>query len=254
MSRQLAGGGGFQLVSAQRAVQIRDAELVRYRVYSEEERLVGAHGCPEVSEVDSHEFSERTKHLIVYSGAEPIGTVRLALARARGASDAAQFGFELESSFILGGFALQGVVPAEVTRFCILRRFRGTRVASLLYAGLLAESARLGVTHLVAEANMETDCAGDAALAYRLVRERQWTDSRFSAVPRRSASPPANPTRFVYTEEQRCRSRPGALAEVELPRTLTLFAQRMRGRYIGPPVYEPHFNVFALPLVAQLSD
>ncbi|MEO8905774.1 MAG: GNAT family N-acetyltransferase [Polyangiaceae bacterium] len=252
MSRQVAGGGGFQLVSAQRAGQMRDAELVRYRVYSEEERLVGPHGCPDVSEVDPHELSERTKHLIVYSGAEPIGTLRLALARTRGAGDD-QFGFDLESSFILGGFALPGVVPAEVTRFCILRRYRGTRVASLLYAGLLVESARLGVTHLVAEANMETDCAGDAALAYRLVRERQWTDSRFSAVPRRAASPPEKPTRFVYTEEQRCRTRQGALAEVELPRTLALFAQRMRGRYIGPPVYEPHFNVFALPLVAQLT-
>ena len=254
MSRQVAERSGFQLLVAKSTAQIRDAERVRSRVYSEEERLVGAHDQPEVSELEPYEFSARTKQLLVYSGAEPIGTLRLALANGRGASSSREFGFDLESSFVLGGFAQHGVVPAEVTRFCILRRYRGTRVASLLYAGLLAESARLGVTHLVAEANMETDCAGDAALAYRLVLERQWTDSRFSAVPRRVASPPAQPTRFVYTDEQRRQLHPAALARMELPRTLTLFAHGMRARYIGPPVYEPHFHVFALPLVAQLTD
>ncbi|HYP87655.1 MAG TPA: hypothetical protein VEQ59_05870, partial [Polyangiaceae bacterium] len=141
----------------------------------------------------------------------------------------------------------------EVTRFCVLRRYRGTRVAGLLYAGLLAESARRGVTHLVAEANMETDCAGDAELAYDLARQRDWTDDEFSAAPRHESAPPAAPQRFVYTEEQRRRLRTGQLGGVSPPRTLALFAQRMRARYIGPPVYEPAFNVFALPLVARLT-
>jgi hypothetical protein len=57
-----------------------------------------------------------------------------------------------------------------------------------------------------------------------------------------------------YTEEERLSAQSGDLQGLRLPRTLLLFAARMSARYIGPPVYDPYFNVFALPLVASLSD
>jgi len=239
---------GFQLVVASYPEQLADAESVRRYVYSEEEQLLGLPIAESYADL-----AERTTRLVVYTNRQPIGTVSLALARGGAARDQQRLGFDLEASFVLRGFELPGIVPAEVTRFCVLRRYRGTRVAALLYSGLLAESARLGVTHLVAEANMQTDCAVDAALAYALARQRDWTDSDFSAAPRHEARPPAAPTRFVYTEQQRTLLRTGELAAVAPPRTLSLFAQSMRARYIGPPVYEPAFNVFALPLVARLT-
>jgi hypothetical protein len=37
-----------------------------------------------------------------------------------------------------------------------------------------------------------------------------------------------------------------------LPRTLSLLASKMGARFMGQPVYDPYFNVFALPLVTTL--
>jgi hypothetical protein len=38
-----------------------------------------------------------------------------------------------------------------------------------------------------------------------------------------------------------------------MPRTLSLYANKMGARYVGPPAYDPYFGVFALPLVAPLE-
>lgn len=243
----MKGGDSLRLIVARGSEEIEAAERLQYRVYSEEERLVEPRTRREESEPEEDSAAGRTAHLLVLAGQDPVGTVRLTVARGDGV-----FGFELESSFELGGFSSPGVVPAEVTRFCVLRRYRGTRAAGMLYRGLVAESLRRGVTHLVAAANMETDCAEDAELAHRLIEARRLVDRRFYARPRRATLPPP-PTRFVYSPAERERFRQGDDAALGLPRTLALFAERMGARYVGPPAYEPHFHVFALPLVAELT-
>ena len=114
----------------------------------------------------------------------------------------------------------RGSPRAEVTRFCVLRRYRCTGVAAALFAGLFAESQRRGITHWVAGANMETDFAEDAALAYRVARAQHLVSSRFHAAPR--VPPPARTPRQrpLYTEAQRLRAAGGDLAGISLPRPL----------------------------------
>ena len=58
----------------------------------------------------------------------------------------------------------------------------------------------------------------------------------------------------MYTEAERLRAAGGDLTGIALPRTLSLFAKRMGARFVGPPLYDGHFNVFALPLVTALAD
>lgn len=244
----MSGGDSLRLIVARSSEEIEAAERLQYRVYSEEERLIEPRARLEESEAEEDSTAGRSARFLVLAGHDPVGTVRLTLPR----GDGGLFGFELEWSFELGGFASPGVVPAEVTRFCVLRRYRGTRAAGMLYRGLVAESLRRGVTHLVAAANMETDCAADAELAHRLIEARRLVDRRFCARPRRATLPPP-PTRFVYSPAERERFRQGDDAALGLPRTLALFAERMGARYVGPPAYEPHFHVFALPLVAELT-
>jgi hypothetical protein len=100
---------------------------------------------------------------------------------------------------------------------------------------------------------METDFQEDAELAYRLIRTRGLVDETWQARGRSAPSAPPLPARPAFTAEQRRRARLGDLAGLRLPRTLSLFATKMGARYIGPPVYEPRFGVFALPLAVDLA-
>jgi hypothetical protein len=190
----------------------------------------------------------------VYSDAEPVGTLRLQLGRAAAAAAGGGLGLELESKFVLHGFDEPGTLPAEVTRFCVVRAFRGTRVAALLFSGLRRESERHGVTHWLAAANMETDSSEDADIAYRLVQQRKLMSRDFAARARAALGSAPRAQRAAYTEEQRQTARAGCLTDLKLPKTLALFASKMGARFIGAPSYDAYFNVFALPLAVRLAD
>jgi putative hemolysin len=243
----------FRCVIAQTEREIMDAQRVRYAVYVEEEGLLPASAGAAGREIDDLDYLDTTVHFIVYSGAQPVGTVRL-LRSGPQKAEGTRLGLDIESKIDLGSVAAAGVVAGEVTRFCVLRRYRRTGVTAALFAGLRAESARLGITHWVAGANMETDCAEDAVVAYRLAFEKNLVSPRFSAEPRDRELPRTPRRRPYYTEEQRRRAANGDLAGIDLPRTLSLFASGMGARYIGPPVFDAYFDIFALPLVAALSD
>jgi putative hemolysin len=231
--------------------QIRDALELRFRVYGEEGLIGDDH--PDARAGTAADLSARTTYLVVHDGREPVGTLRLTGARTTREPESSELGFETEESFVLHGFAATALAPAEVSRFCVLKRCRGSRVTAMLYAGLLEACARRGFSHLVASANMETDSAEDAALAYRAIEAHGLIDSRFRAVPKTTRLPPYWPRRTLYSHEQRASSRRHDASPVKLPRALSLFATSMHARYIGPPNYDPRFNVFALPLVAEVA-
>jgi putative hemolysin len=165
-----------------------------------------------------------------------------------------RLGLDLESKVDLRMLSGSAISTAEVTRYCVLRRYRCTRVTHALFSLLREESARRGITHWVAGANMETDFAEDAALAYRVAGDQSLFSPRFRAEAHASRPPSTRRTRHCYTAEQRRHARAGERSGLDLPRTLSLFARRMGARFIGPPVYDAYFNVFALPLVTALAD
>lgn len=243
----------LRLIVARQEADRADAERLRLQVYCEEEHLLPASSKLEVADGDRRELADMSLRLLVYAGREPVGTVRLNVA-SRCCRSAAGFGLELESKFALSGFDQPDLVLAEVTGYCVLRRFRGTRVTPALFAALKDESENRGVTHWVAAANMETDCAEDAAIAYQLIRERSLVSTVFGAHARSTESLPLRATRFVYSRDQRLAARRGKLGALPLPRTLALFANKMGARYLGPPAYDRHFNVFAAPLAVTVAS
>lgn len=214
-------------------------------VYGEEESLL----LPQAPQLEKSAF---VSHLLAYVDGEPVGGVRLVIASSERPKPG-RFGLELESCFALTGFEAPGIVLAEVTRFCVLRRFRGSRVAAALFDLLRLESRRRGVTHWVGAANMETDFAEDAALAYRLIQARGLVDDTWQAQPCDAPCAPAPRSRPAFTPDQRLKASRGELHGLRLPRTLSLFASKMGARYIGPPAYERRFGVFALPLAVELA-
>lgn len=244
----------IRLVVADSERQVTDCQRLRYQVYVEQEKMLESSACRHGLELDARDSCDECTHLLAYAGDELAGTVRLSQPLASRPRSGHRLGLELEAKFVLRGFCSPAIVPAEVARYCVLGRYRGTRIAAALFSGLLSESARRGITHWVAAANMQTDCADDAAIAYRVVQARGLHSAHFSAEPREPEIRPSTARRFVYGAEQRERALHGECETLELPRTLALFATRLGARYMGPPTYDPYFNVFALPLVAALSD
>lgn len=245
----------FRCIIARTEREIIDAQRLRWKVYGEEEGLLPASVCIGGRELDALDYRDTTTHFLVYEGQEAVGTVRL-LEPSAGVEErqGGRVGLALESKLDLSAFAAPGIEPAEITRFCILRQYRRTGVAKALFSALHAESERRGITHWVAGANMETDCAEDAVLAYRVAHEKKLMNDRFAAAPRADERPQTPRGRPCYTEEQRLRAQEGDIAGLRLPRPLSVFATSMCARFIGPPVYDTYFNVFALPLVASIVE
>jgi hypothetical protein len=244
----------LRLIVARDSKAVADAKQVRWQVYREEEGMLPADAALAELQVEALHAERKNIDLVAYFGAEPVGTLRLHVGRLSSAPAGGGLGLELESKFVLSGFDQPGTLPAEVTRFCVVRAFRGTRVAALLFSGLRRQSELHGVTHWLAEANMETDSSEDADIAYRLVQQRQLVSRDFAARARAASGPPPRAHRAAYTDEQRQVARAGCLTGLKLPRTLALFASKMGARYLGAPSYDTYFNVFALPLAVRLAD
>ncbi len=236
----------LRLIVAESESQRADAQQVRAQVYGEEERMVRALPGSSTSRIRQSDDAE----LLVYEEEEPVGTLRLRVVSPQGGDPLA--GLELASKFDFRGFEAPSVVLGEVGGFCILRRYRGTRVAALLFGALRSESERRGVTHWLAAANTETDSAEEAEIVYRLLRAKRLVSTAFHAQAKGAESLPS-PTRFIFTPDERRRASQGELHALRLPRVLALFAGKMGARYIGQPVYDRDFNVFATPLAVELA-
>lgn len=233
---------------------VADAQRVRERVFVEEKGLLGRGAASAGGEVDAYDELGSTLHFIVYAGGVPAATARLlrpdaAVARAIGQP----MGIDLAARYDLDALAVPGVSLAEVSRMCVVPELRGSEILPALYAAMVGESARAGLTHWVAAANTETDVLEDAMIAYRLAERRGLVSADFRACPRPGASGSGPAVRPLYTPEERARARAGDLAGLRLPRTLRTFA-RLRGRYLGPPIRERGYSVCSLPLVVDLAE
>jgi hypothetical protein len=198
---------------------------------------------------------ETTVHLVVYADGEPVATSRLLLPNPEVArASAGHLGIELEQKLDLSGVGGPGLVFAESTRFCILKRWRHSEVLLRLQAGLYEESRRRGVTHWIASANTETDSDEDAHLVFQLAAWRGWLSQRWRVTARKPSEAPAIPGAPLFTSSERERARQGLLEGLRMPRVLSLFAQKMGARFVAEPLYDPAFRRFSMPLVAALDE
>ena len=237
--------------------EIRQAQRLRWQVYGEEERMLPRTVALNGREVDARDEGRATSHLLIFRDSESVGTVRLVRAGGPGtASDvraAGGLGLDLATKVNLDRFARPDIALGEVTRYCVLRQYRCTAVTHALWQALRAESRRLGITHWVAGANMETNAPEDADLAYQMAKDQGLLSDQ-SCAALSSVPAPSPPTRRLYTDEQHRRAAAGDRRGLELPRVLSLFAKRMGARFIGRPIYAGFFAVFALPLVVSLAE
>jgi L-ornithine Nalpha-acyltransferase len=234
--------------------QLDDALRVRWAVFGGEMHLLGA-PPPARREVNCFDTLETTVHLVVYAQGRPVATTRLLLPNAEVAREnGTRLGIDLEQKFDLSTVGGPGQLFAETTRYCVLREWRGSEVLLCLQSALYQESRRRGVTHWIASANTETDSPEDARLALRVAAHRGLVSERWHVRAHAPGAPPAEPLAPLYSPEERLRAREGRLDGLRLPRTLSFFASKLGARFIGEPLFDAHFRLHSLPLVAALDE
>ncbi|MBN8227499.1 GNAT family N-acetyltransferase [Corallococcus macrosporus] len=240
-----------RVATAQR--ELDDALRVRYQVFGEEMRMLGPKRPRAPREADCFDTLRTTSHVVVYSGEEAVATARLLMPNAEVAAFADTLvGLDIEKKLDLSGIVAPGRVFAETTRYCATRGSPHS-TALRLQAGLYRESRRRGVTHWIAAANMETDCPEEADLYFQAAAHQGWVSSEFRVRTREFPPPPTEPRAARLTAKQRAHARQGHLDALRMPRILSLFADKMGARFIGPPHFDPAFSRFTVPLVAALD-
>lgn len=230
--------------------EVAACQRIRRDVYVVETGLLRPDTTEHAREVDEEDDRVTTVHILVCVDGEEAATVRLLLPSRRVVG---AIGVEMGARYDLAPLAVTGVAVAEGSRMAVLPAHRGGPVFGALIGAMVDEGLRLGLTHLVAAANAETDSIEDAEIAYRIAERDELLSDRFRVVPRPGASGQGPSVRGIYTAEERARARAGDLRGLKLPRTLQRFATHLEARFMGPPIREPGYAVCSLPVVVDLA-
>ena len=235
--------------------ELDDVASIRWAVFGGEMGLLSEESAVSRREMTCIDTLDTTVHVLVHADGAPVATMRVALPNAEvAASLGGAVGLEMARRVDLSGLLHPGRVLAEPSRFCVLPAWRRTEAVTWLQAGMYAESRRLGVTHWIASANLETDSPEDALLSWWVAASRGWLSPCWRVGvpdPRQTPAKSLNP---FYTPEERARARQGRLDGLRVPRSPSLFARTMGARFISEPLYDAYFQWFTLPLVMALEE
>lgn len=236
----------LECIIAETKKQVDDALRVRWKVFVDECQYLQRAPYVTRREFDAFDSLETTIHFVGYVDGEAAATVRLLLPNEEVAAESnTDFGIDLEGKYDLAQFREAGIRLAECPRSSVVRKFQRTGILMHLYAEMYRTSRRTGVTHWVASANTETDHPGDADHVYRLAEESGFVSGRWHVHARHESPAPPQSRHRLFEDV----TKPAVF-----PRTLGIFAQTMGARYIGKPVYDAGFHMYAIPLALNLDE
>ena len=234
--------------------EIDDALRVRHQVFVQELHNLDPVRNAVPREVDSFDLPESTTHFVAYDGNTPIGVARMIrpnpeIAQATGT----YFGFDIESKFDLTSLAHKNWRIAEMMRYCVLASARNRHVASVIHREAVRLCRQIGITHWIGSATIETNVPAEAAqiaaIASSLgqVRQDAWI------TPRKTFCPVNENSSFLLGSTG-CRLPPALPPNSKLPRTLAMYTRHLAARIIGPPIYDPRFRGYSIPILMEVAE
>lgn len=234
--------------------EIDDALRIRHLVFAQELKNIDPvrHAIPR--EVDPFDMLETTIHFVAYIDGVPVGAARMLMPNVEIArATNTLFGFDLESKFDLTGLVQKNMRPAETMRYCVLASARNKPVAGAMIREAARISRRLGITHWLGSATIETNTPESAARIESVGATLGFVHRDIRIAPRTitCASNDIRP-HFIDTS-RRCLSQ-APPSNVEFPRVLTMYARRLGARIIGPPLYDTRFRGYSIPILMAVAD
>lgn len=242
---------GYRVVKARTVAELDDAARVRWAVFSEAMHL--APGLlPALREINGFDVLDTTDNFVCYKGDEAIGTIRLlrpnpAVARVQGLP----LGLPLELQCRIEDMPPRALV-AELGRAAILREHRGSAAIGKLYKAAYEASRLTGISHWIGFSLTETDSRADADIVCAIMDGRGRTASRPRLVTR-LPEPEHQPSRPFYTPEERQRAAERDFDGLPLP-GIVRFLLGIGLSFVGPPIFEPTFKEYVLPIILPLDD
>jgi len=226
----------MEVVKAESKADLEEAFHVRYRAFSEVEKIIVPQDCPGGRYVDSFDFLPES---VVYLGklsGRSVCSVRLTrpspVLRSAGANF--RIGLSMEEWFDLRGFECDSKI-AEVPKSAVVPEVANRGVILALYERIYRDCTREGVDALVAFANLQTDHQDDAVDAMKLVSERQRSSYNFTPRVHVGAAGSIRLPRVG-----------GRIAK--LPRPLRLFLA-VGAEIAGAPAFIPPLKRYFVPIV-----
>jgi L-ornithine Nalpha-acyltransferase len=234
--------------------EIDDALRIRYLVFAQELENIDPvrHAIPR--EVDSFDMLETTIHFVAYLNGAPVGAARMLTPNVEIARVTnTLYGFDLESKFDLTNLARPNIQPAETMRYCVLASARKKPVAGVMIREAVRISRRLGITHWLGSATLETTTHETAARIESVGATLGFAHRDIRIAPR-TMTCPSNDIRQHFLNTSACRLSQSPPSNVEFPRVLTMYARRLGARMIGPPLYDARFRGYSIPILMAMAD
>jgi hypothetical protein len=155
-------------------------------------------------------------------------------------------------------FDLSGIAPAsaigEVGRLCVDKAWRNKGAIPELCVAMCLDSLQHGVEYWVSCANLSCDSGPEAQLIATVLARRKLTRQDIVATSKVCEEPTTCPRFRFYTDEERWRAIEGESVEsMRLPPVITVDA-RLGARYFGAPIWDEHFGMYAMPLIASVRE
>jgi putative hemolysin len=219
--------------------QVREAQRLRHRVFAVE---LGARLSPPAGTPDGHdadEFDPHCEHLLVRASAagrppSVVGTYRVLTPEAARRAG----GFYSDGEFDLGPLGAQRRHLAEFGRACVHPAWRHGGVVLALWSALAEFLVRQGLPAVIGCASVGLGDGGHrAASLWRQLQRNHLAAPTWRVEPLRPLP--------VAQLRQDLPAEPPALLKGYL---------RCGARVLGPPAWDPDFNVADFPLVLRLAD
>lgn len=234
--------------------EIDDALRLRHQVFVQELRNLDPVRNAVPREVDSFDSPETTIHLVAYEGTAAVGVARIIRPNQEFAqSMGTRFGFDIESKFDLTDLTQKNFCFAETMRYCVISGARNRSVASVVHREAVRISRELGITHWIGSATIETNIPEEAARIASVAANLGFVRKDMWITPRQTFCP-VNENSGAQFGSTGCQWERPLLSNDKLPRILAMYSRRLAARIIGPPLYDPRFRGYSIPIVMAVAD
>jgi L-ornithine Nalpha-acyltransferase len=125
-------------------------------------------------------------------------------------------------------------------------------VASIIHREAVRLSRQEGITHWIACGTIETNVPAEAAQIAAIAESLGLVHKDVWITPRQTFCPVNENSALVGSNG--CRLPSSMPSNGKLPRILAMYTRHLAARIIGPPLYDPRFRGYSIPILMEVAE